>query len=316
MNLGSFRIDPLWDGYLVFPAPHGFPSVDSPEYSAHSHYIQSDGRWRMTLGAFLVRLPGRTILIDAGSGPDRRVVIRPPCFSDPRAAPQAIRAYHDMLGLDHVARKNQLAWLAETETCHGFLLDSLSALGVPTEAVTDIVLSHLHFDHIGWLSAKGAAVFPNATFRVERRDLDHFLRPEQAIEDAYYQAAWGVVPTAERLEPILARIEPWDGDVALAPGLNALFTPGHTPGHSVFILSSGTERMMMLGDVAHCPLQLTDVDFSVMADMDPTLADRQREWVRREIAGTATLVAGAHFPDLRFGRLLAGQGRSGWVYAK
>jgi glyoxylase-like metal-dependent hydrolase (beta-lactamase superfamily II) len=316
MHIGDIHIRPVIDGYLTFPAPVGFPARDSPEFDAHRDVVQADGRWRMTLGGFLLRFPRqpeRLVLVDAGSGPSSRRTIRPAKGAHLQSTPSIV-AYHDYRGLDTGSRAAHLDWLDGTETCHGFMLQSLAELGVAREQITDVVLSHLHFDHIGWVSSDGAPTFPNATIRVQRRDLDHFLRPEQAIEDAFYEAAWNVMPFGARAAPVLDRIEPWDGDTSIIPGLNVCFAPGHTPGHSVFVLSSGEARGMLLGDVAHCPLQLTDPDFSIMADLDPVLADQQRERVNREIAGTSIAVAGAHFPGLRFGRLLEGKRRSAWMF--
>ena len=318
MNIGDITVRSVVDGYLTFPAEEAYPAPGSPDYDAHRDSLQPDGRRRMTLGAFLIRLPSdpdRLILVDAGSGPSTGQVIRPQPCDCPAHAHPAIKAYHDANHMDEGARQGHLDWLNQTETCHGFLLKSLAAQGVKPEQITDVVLSHLHFDHIGWVSQDGAPTFPNATIRVPEKDLQHFLLPEQAVHDALYEAAWHVMPTAQRLAPILDRIETWDGDVTLMPGFDTVATPGHTPGHAIFVLSSNEKRGMLLGDVVHCPLQLTDPDFSVMADIDQALADRQRERVYRELIGDEELaVAGSHFPDLRFGRILEGKGRSGWTF--
>lgn len=317
MKIGGISIAPVIDGYLTFPAEEDYPKPASPDYEAHKATLQPDGRRRMTLGGFLVRLPQapeRLILVDAGSGPSSGEIYRPLPCGCPADAHPAISAYHDHAGLDAAARQGHLDWLAQTESSYGFMLRSMAEQGVKPEDITDVVLSHLHFDHIGWLSTDGAPTFPNATVRVERQDMAHFQRAEQDIEDGVYAAAWGVKLTSQVLGPVLDRVELWDRDSAIAPGFDAVFTPGHTPGHSIFVLSSGEERGMLLGDVVHCPLQLTDPDFAVMADIDRELADRQRERVYREIIGEDIPVAAAHFPDLRFGRLLEGQGRSGWTY--
>lgn len=318
MNIGEILIQPVLDGYLTFPVEEAYPTPGTPDYDAHRDSLQPDGRRRMTLGSFLVRLPqapDRLILVDAGNGPSSREVIRPqPCDCPAHAHPQ-LKAYHDAHHMDDSARRRHLDWLAQTETCHGFLLDSLAAQGIKPEQITDVILSHLHFDHIGWVSDGSAPTFPNATIRAPEKDLEHFLLPAQALEDSMYEAAWHVMPTAQRLAPVLDRIETWDGDVNLLPGLDAIATPGHTPGHSIFVLSSGERRGMLLGDVVHCPLQLTDPDFSVMADIDGALADRQRERVYREmVEDPALAVAASHFPELRFGRILEGKGRAGWTF--
>lgn len=317
MKIGDIEILPVIDGYLTFPAEADYPQPGTLEYEAHKDTLQPDGRRRMTLGSFLVRVPGsdRLMLVDAGSGPSTGEVFRPPHCDCPEHAHPDIQAFHQRMGMDAAARQGHLDWLAQTESRYGGLLDSLAALGVEPGQITDVVLSHMHFDHIGWLSHGGRPTFPNAAIRVGREDLAHFSRAEQAVDDAVYAAAWHVRPTSEVLEPVWDRFEPFDGDAAIAPGFDAVATPGHTPGHSIFVLSSREARGMLLGDVVHCPLQLTDLDFSVMADIDQALADRQRERVYREIVGEDIAVAGAHFPGLRFGRVLEGQGRAGWVFS-
>ena len=107
-----------------------------------------------------------------------------------------------------------------------------------------------------------------------------------------------------------------DGDAAIAPGVDARFAPGHTPGSSLIVLSSGNERALILGDTVHCPLELTDPDFSLMADMDQALADRTREAIRRELEDGQVLAAAPHFPGLQFGRLLSGEGRRRWLFTE
>jgi hypothetical protein len=64
--------------------------------------------------------------------------------------------------------------------------------------------------------------------------------------------------------------------------------------------------------VVHCPVQLIDDEWAGLFDVDPELARRTRTALNRELEGDRTLVAAAHFPDLRFGRLLAGEGRRYW----
>jgi len=77
--------------------------------------------------------------------------------------------------------------------------------------------------------------------------------------------------------------------------------------------SSGTARALLLGDVAHCPAFLGDDEWESIFDVDRALAKRTREALMREVEGTSTLVGAAHFPGLRFGRILAGEGGRSWV---
>ena len=182
----------------------------------------------------------------------------------------------------------------------GSMLDNLGALGVEPGDVTDVVFTHLHIDHIGWASQNGSVTFPNATYRCAAPEWDHFMVHHRGSE-------------ADVVQPAADRFEQWDGDTNLLPGIDTLSTPGHTPGSTTLVLSSGTERLMFLGDVVHCPVQLEDDEWGALFDVDPDLARRTRVALAREVEGTDTRVSGAHFPELTFGRLVQAQGRRRFV---
>ena len=79
--------------------------------------------------------------------------------------------------------------------------------------------------------------------------------------------------------------------------------------HLCVIVASGGQRAFLLGDAIVCPVQLDEPTWQSIGDVDPALARRVRERLFRELEDPATLGAGAHFPELRFGRVLTGQGR-------
>jgi glyoxylase-like metal-dependent hydrolase (beta-lactamase superfamily II) len=181
----------------------------------------------------------------------------------------------------------------------GRMIEHLKEQGVRPEDVTDVVFTHLHFDHVGWATQKGVVVFPNATYRCDARDWEYFvIGPDGGA--------------ARKLTPVTDRLETWDRSGPILPGLDAMVAPGHTPGSTVVVISSGTERAMLLGDVVHCPVELLDDEWAGMADVDPELALKTRVALARELEGTDVPVAAAHFPGLQFGRLLKGQGRRQW----
>ena len=70
---------------------------------------------------------------------------------------------------------------------------------------------------------------------------------------------------------------------------------------------------MLLGDAVHCPVELVDDEWGTIGDVDPELAKRTKETLARELEGTTTHISAAHFPDMQFGRLLAGTGKRQWV---
>jgi glyoxylase-like metal-dependent hydrolase (beta-lactamase superfamily II) len=183
----------------------------------------------------------------------------------------------------------------------GRFLEELGVLGVSPEDVTDVVFTHLHFDHIGWAADEsGKPTFPAATYRCASADWEHFMVDHRGTE-------------AELIEPVASRFEVWRGSGTLLPGVDVLEAPGHTPGSTVILVSSAAERAMMLGDVVHCPVELVDDEWASMFDVDPDLALRTRVALNRELEGSDVPVAAAHFPGLRFGRLLAAKGRRQWV---
>jgi glyoxylase-like metal-dependent hydrolase (beta-lactamase superfamily II) len=183
----------------------------------------------------------------------------------------------------------------------GRFVESLAGLGVAPGDVTDVVFTHLHFDHIGWAAGdEGQATFPNAVYRCHPADWEHFTVEHPGEE-------------SELLSPVADRFEMWSGDGRLLPGLDTLSAPGHTPGSTVLVVSSGTERAMLLGDVVHCPVELVDDEWAGIADVDPELAKRTRVALSRELEGVDIPVVAAHFPGLQFGRLLAAGGRRRWV---
>jgi glyoxylase-like metal-dependent hydrolase (beta-lactamase superfamily II) len=183
----------------------------------------------------------------------------------------------------------------------GELPNALAGVGLGPADIDLILPTHMHLDHGGWLIQDGAPYFPNAQVRFGAGDWDAVVMTSSI---AGYAEGMSALRAAGRVE-LIER----DGEVA--PGISALATPGHTPGHVSYVLSSGEQRAMIFGDIITCPLQIELPEGEAMADMDKQLAAATRERILRELDGE-TLVGGPHFPGLRFGRVLMGQGRRYW----
>ena len=185
----------------------------------------------------------------------------------------------------------------------GGFLDSLRAYGVAPADVTDVLFTHLHFDHVGWATRKGEIVFPAATYRVHAADWAHFVDSPDADPGA-----------VRKLSPLTARLETFATDCTLAPGVDARPVPGHTPGSTIYVLSSGGQRALLLGDVVHSVVELLEPDWQAVFDVDPRAAAAVRSQLVRELESSPAPVAAAHFPGLRFGRIVtAGQERR-WTF--
>jgi glyoxylase-like metal-dependent hydrolase (beta-lactamase superfamily II) len=179
----------------------------------------------------------------------------------------------------------------------GELLNSLAAIGYQAADITDVLLTHLHFDHVGWVAQKGQIVFERATYRCHEQDWAHFVTAPDAADGA-----------KRKLTPIAERLEPFAGDTNVAPGVDTRDAPGHTPGSTIVVVSSGSERAMLLGDVVHCPFEFTESDWEALFDVDPKLAQRTRTALAAEMANSDIKMAGAHFDGMKFGRLVSDAG--------
>jgi glyoxylase-like metal-dependent hydrolase (beta-lactamase superfamily II) len=113
---------------------------------------------------------------------------------------------------------------------------------------------------------------------------------------------------------VAERLEIWNTDGNVLPGIDVADAPGHTPGSTVIVISSGAERALLLGDAVHCPVELLERDWEIVADIDPELAKRTRESLVKEYEGTNIPIAAPHFPGMRFGRLLPAEGKTNWVF--
>jgi glyoxylase-like metal-dependent hydrolase (beta-lactamase superfamily II) len=199
----------------------------------------------------------------------------------------------------------------------GRFLDSLKQLDVTPDDVTDVLFTHLHFDHIGWAAVDGDPVFPHATHRCHERDWAYFTGPDYVDRPELFGPEAGLTEfpaqmrTGAKLGAISHLIERWSGRIPILPGLEVVECPGHTPGTTAILLSSEGESVMFIGDVAHHQAELVEPDWGFAADMAPDEAGASRRRLLSELAATGAVIAGAHFRDFALGRVV----RTGTAFA-
>jgi glyoxylase-like metal-dependent hydrolase (beta-lactamase superfamily II) len=309
LRVGDIDIWAVLDGRMHVGQPPGFPPEGSPDFAVHADYLR-DGRWLIDIGGFLVRTGDRLVLIDAGAGSGDGALFTPDPRTDQPELVEWVRAngVDDPDQIEHFLRQ-----LVRTDIRTGSFAANLAALGFGPEDVTDVLISHLHFDHIGWVSDGRRPYFPNAVVRCEHHDAEYFLAPDH--EDGFYRVLWDAMPTSERMAPVLDRFETWSEDATVVPGITCVFAPGHTPGSSIFSITSGTDRALILGDTVHCPQELVDPDFVMGGgDVDFERANRTRDAIRHEVEHGDVPFAASHFFGLRFGRLHAGDRPRQWRF--
>ena len=179
----------------------------------------------------------------------------------------------------------------------GVLLANLAAAGYKPEQIDEICITHNHGDHIGGLTtADGKAVFPNATVHVGKAD----------GEADSAKATFAPYMAAKKLSLI-------EGDGEIVPGVRAIATHGHTPGHTSYVVESQGQKMIVTGDLIHvAAVQLDDPSVTINFDSDSTAAAAQRDKVFKAAAADGSLIAATHLQFPGMGHLRA-NGKS-WVY--
>jgi glyoxylase-like metal-dependent hydrolase (beta-lactamase superfamily II) len=179
----------------------------------------------------------------------------------------------------------------------GRLAAALTAAGVTPDAITRVVLTHMHPDHIGGLMAGDAAAFPNASVHVAQTDLAFWT--DEAIAASVPESAQPFFALARAVAAAYGeRVMPFDGDnVDLGGGVTSIAMPGHTPGHTGYRLSSGSDQMVIWGDVAAiAALQFAKPDVGITFDADGAKAIETRKKVLAMAAADKIAVAGTHLP--------------------
>lgn len=164
----------------------------------------------------------------------------------------------------------------------GLLTESLHELGVTPDQIEAVAFTHLHDDHLGW-----APLFDQARYVVSE------------AEWAWWRT-WGDPAKAETLQ---ARLDVDGSGREIIPGVSVFPTPGHTPGHTAYVLESGGERLIAFGDVMHSPIQFADPRWGSANDSDRAQAVASRHAVIGELSDDKTVGFGGHFADVVFGQV-------------
>lgn len=292
MRIGEIEITPLIDGEAVVPGTGFYPNLKESDWDPYTDLLEPVFHQCLHLNT----LGG--YLVRAG---DRVIVV------DGGSGPQPRWPF-----------------------AGGGFRSALASTGLKRGDVTDVIYTHLHFDHIGWASVDGRPYFPNATYHIDRRDWDWFLGPdftfsEEEVEkskerlelSANYCYPDNDAP-AVRLRPIVNQVEFFTGDneVELLPGVVALDGSGHTPGQVVLELRSAGDKGLLVGDLVHAQPEFIDENergqWNFISHTDHDQANAAVEHYRKRIWDENLPVAGGHFPGLLWGRVVQDGGKRVW----
>lgn len=194
-------------------------------------------------------------------------------------------------------------------------LKSLEAAGIDRMAVTDVLCTHLHFDHVGWNTYQkdGAwhPTFPNAKYHFAREEYEFWLqhKDEYIASDPNTLDAVQGFSFAESIDPVVAAglVNLIETDADLGDGFSVIPTPGHSPGHICLVIDAGDEKLMLAGDVMHHPCQIAHPEWAAVSDYDTSASTQTRHKLFNELSGTDVLMAGTHFCAPSFGTVSKGK---------
>jgi glyoxylase-like metal-dependent hydrolase (beta-lactamase superfamily II) len=177
----------------------------------------------------------------------------------------------------------------------GMLTDNLRSMGIEPEDIDTVLMTHLHPDHVnGLLDAHGRAVFPKAELVMNEAELNFFRDPDSPSRspletlEFFEGARLATAPYADRTRTVR------DGPVL--PGVTAVTQAGHTPGQTAWLIESGSESLMIWGDVVHMPnLQMAAPPAGTVLDIDRGQAVATRKRALEMAAADRIRVAGTHF---------------------
>jgi glyoxylase-like metal-dependent hydrolase (beta-lactamase superfamily II) len=171
----------------------------------------------------------------------------------------------------------------------GAVFESMKKLGVNPGDVDAVLLTHLHGDHIGGLAKNGKALFPRALVYLAEQERDYWTKSHINAG-----AVAALAPYGNRIKTF----KPGELGAAAAellPGITAIAAFGHTPGHTAFLVISGTARLLIWGDVMHVQdIQFPRPDISVTYDTDPVQAAEIRKKILDYMVKNNIPIAGMH----------------------
>jgi glyoxylase-like metal-dependent hydrolase (beta-lactamase superfamily II) len=261
-KVGSIEVTVVTDGTARFKVPENFVgNVSKEEVNAGfaAAYLEKD-MMATPYNPIVVNTGAKLVLIDTGTG--------------------------------------EAAYTTSKGATGQFLIN-LAAAGLDPKAIDTVVISHYHGDHVnGLLKADGTLAFPNAEILVPAKE-HAFWMDDGEMSRAPKGRMEGLFKNNRRVfsGEVMKRLRTYEPDQEVAPGIAAVATNGHSWGHNSHIISSGSSKVYVQGDVTHVPfLFVRNPGWHAFYDQDPQAAEATRRKVYEMLVAEKMLVQGFHYP--------------------
>ena len=263
-KLGRFECTAIADGMLNYPLESMFANVSREQIVEvlRQHSLPTEH----------ITTPYTCLLVDTGQ---HKVLV------DTGAGNIGVLAPRMFPSIDH------------STTVTGKLPGNMRALGIQPSEIDTIVITHAHPDHVGGtLDEAGGLVFPNAHYFISRDEWEFWVSDAAAA-----QAPASMVNIArQNLAPLQDRMTLIGDGAEIVPGIRAIATPGHTPGHIALSISSDGHQVLHISDVVLYPLHLEYPEWVPVFDISPEQAAASKHRIFDRAAEEHALVFGHHFP--------------------
>jgi glyoxylase-like metal-dependent hydrolase (beta-lactamase superfamily II) len=261
-KIGDIMVTVVCDGKNVFPLTDAFiPNAKKDDINAalERAFMPRD-MVTIWFAPLVIQSGGKLIVIDTGTGP--------------------------------VAKAN-------SKGANGLFLENMVAAGFDPKAVDMVVISHFHTDHVnGLVTAEGKPAFPNAEVLVPAVEL-RFWSDDGEMSRAKGERMIGLFKNNRNIfeTGLKNNVTPYEWNREIAPGLTSVETIGHTPGHTSYVLSSGSGKVFIQSDVTNNPsLFATHPGWHAAFDQDGELAEKTRRRIYDMVVAEKLQLQGFHYP--------------------